>query len=269
MTSNAQNGATRPSLSIRGIRNRVYGMIFGIEGQAIDTEEIHYQKWLQVADETKIISNESDFRKLWRKKFIGIGDKGIFDYLHDHYAPFKEEYPLWAECQQVIDEIYKDKIKTMAKIPAGMRKAIEAADALGIPYVFVTHAKPPLAEEQFTFIKSETGISFKLEDVVFDQKKDKEAYSFGLKLLDAKLKAAGKPPLQAKDIVVFDNKEEYLLQAEKLGFNAAKMVPELEEHLRPQGVQRFESISWADIHSAVAASSPKPVGERSNFNPYI
>jgi len=223
-------------------------IIVGIEGELIDTEILHYKKWLSVALEAKIVADEAAFKKLWQNDLIGIGDKAVYNRLVAEGEEYGRYLPMWEKVQAQINKYYLDHIKE-AKIPEGMAEAVALSRQKGVRVMIVTHAPRELTKVQLDYVKSKTGIGFDINnDIIFGERKDGDAYQVALDYVNLERKKEGLPFIQAQNVLVLDASEKYLERAKKSGMRAASIALNLPAFLRSaHPAQKFMSMDWMDI----------------------
>jgi len=233
--------ATRPDF-LSGIR----AVITGIEG-LIETEILHYRKWLNIAEAEGVFSDKESFQQFWRKNCIGIGDKGVYDALRNESFrndPERKYFFSWEECKHLNNKYYLDFLED-ASVPDGMRASVDALRSKGVPVVIVTHAPRALTKEQLKYVAPP---SFDNKDIILDRRKDNDAYFVAYCYIKNLI-----PDLRPDEILVLDNSAKYLKRAEEFGMQAASIANDHPDYLKPldSSGPAYPSVTWTQIKDAV------------------
>ncbi len=226
-------------------------LFLGVEGQLIQTEQLHYEKWREHALK-HVFNNEEDFQHFWRTACIDRGDKVVYERLNEK-AP--NGFPAWEECERE-NNAYYEKNLFRAVLPKGLFDALDALHKKGVCIIVITHAPEDLARIQFDFIKSKADKAPEdvfLADHILHKRKDGNAYGDAFALLNEEgLK------LRPDQVLVLDSNKYLDIASEKYKMRAATLKVDLAEHLKPleQPESKYPSISWNDIRRAVALKPP-------------
>lgn len=254
MTTPFQNDDGSP-LDIRVI-------IVGIEGQLVNTEQLHYEKWERIA--LRAGYTEEGFRKLWKSQLIGIGDEAVYKKLQAN-APTSKKLPKWEVVREQINKYYLKHFYA-AQFLEGEADAIDMLTRFGVRFIVVTHATGELADMQLDRIKSEIGtalwnkdpVSGKRKDVVLGKRKDGNAYDDIFNEINKERLANNLPPLKRENFLVLENKKEYRDKARSFGMHALGLRLDLADHLKPETPDDEDlSIKWEDI-TAFIVRGPVP-----------
>lgn len=213
--------------------------IFGIEGELIDSEQINFDKWKEVAQRYDLVQDEVEFQNLWKGKLVGIGDKAIYEVFAQQSLDQKgTAFISWSECKTVIQKHYEDNLYK-AKVPPGLKEAIERARHEGKGMVIATHAHEELTKAQLDFLRI-NGVDMSDVPVIYGERKEADAYVKAFEVLQK-----SNPGIKREDVIVFDSSPAYILRAQELGMKTAHIKHDYPEYLRQHTATR--TIRWSDL----------------------
>ncbi len=230
----------------------IHVVILGIEGELIETEELHYQKWFKIAKKAGVVAEEEAFRVLWEEKLSGSGDKKVYEELQKRVPP-GEKIPSWEECQKINNEYYKENLSS-AEFPKDVAESVIKLRMKGVRVMIVTHAPEELVRMQLEHIEKKTGLTFDFEkDVVIGERKDGEGYVVAFDRVNEERARAGLAALEHRNVLVLDNSEKYLARATRLSMRAARVLSSLPGHLKPNVAdQSIPTLGWPGLYRAIA-----------------
>ena len=270
----------------------IFAIIMGVEGEGINTEDLHYQKWrIQAVEKMKVIGSDEEFKTFWRSECIGPGDLAIYEKLKDR-ASDKENFPDWKKTVEPEVNAYYESHLDTAEIPEGFAQAYRGLMRLketknkDVSFMVVTHAEKPLVTIQFGLIRAATategkdGIALDPEkDVIYHEKKNENAYVVALERINKSRAEQGLSELKPKNVLILDSKK-YRKRAEDLGFKAMTIALDLPEHLLPmppdakdpaaqeqwakeRAAEKDHQITWCGVYGLITGKgkdySPKSV----------
>jgi len=274
-TDETMEGPSRPEEG-----EEILAIILGVEGEVINTEDLHYRKWkIQAMEKMHVIGSDAKFENFWRSEGIGIGDKALYEKLKGRAS--QTEFPKWEIVEEQVNKFYRANIH-LAEIPEGFARAcrafkeIEKRQNKEILFMFLTHAEEPLITLQLNQIQQKTsteveiGIAFDAKkDVIYHERKDKEGYRVALTRINEIRAQKGLDPLKPQNVLVLDSKK-YRSRAEELGFKAMTIALVLGEHLLPlpkadnhdpeslkirameEADEKAHTVKWCGVYGLIA-----------------
>lgn len=224
---------------------KVKAIMIGVEGELIESEQLHYDKWKAFAEQEGVFANDQEFQNFWEKQCMNVGDKVVYERMKAR-APSPDEFPEWTVCEDRINNYYIQHLDS-AEIPEGMAHAIEMIKHAGIPIMIVTHAPKKLLDAQLHYIQEKTGITFSDDEILLGQRKDEVGYSVALIKINAL--RPNKLSIEFRDVLVLDNSKKYLDKAVEKGMLAANLtLKKLQDHLKPKDAEfGHPSVEWTNL----------------------
>jgi hypothetical protein len=234
-------------------------ILMGAEGEGLESELLHFRKHRNVALNTfdglfpSAVADEKEFKKIWRKDMIGIGDLRVYEKVKALAVQKNTLFPSWRQVEVEINAYYREHLGE-AKVIKGFDETKAMMKDFGVIVMLVTHAPPPLLADQLERIENNTDprVTFEPWEIVQGKRKDQTAYADAVEIANAH-RAKGTPRIKFEEVLVLDASRKYLKKAAEYGMYTGTIASKCPAYLMPEKAETIDLprylgvLRWSDI----------------------